>query len=100
MPRFDPMINPTTLVLADRSTLSRGKASNLALPMGAGMDCLTGMKAAKRQIEEQRVHNNQMNDANESMRKMAASHHKMASVMFWKQELLEKQGKPESVCGG
>ncbi len=34
-----------------------------------------------------------MNDANESMRKMAASHNKMASVMFRKQELMEKQGK-------
>ena len=97
MPCFDPMIDPTTLVLADKSTLSKGEASNLAPPMGAGMDRPTGMKAAKRQIEEQRVQNNQMNNANESMRKMAASHDKMASVMFRKQELLEKQGKLASL---
>ena len=38
-----------------------------------------------------------MNDANESMRKMAASHDKMASVMFRKQELMEKQGKLASL---
>ena len=38
-----------------------------------------------------------MNDTNESMRKMAASHDRMASVMVWKQELLEKQGKLASL---
>ncbi len=97
MPRFDPMIDPTTLILADKTTLSKGEASNLAPPMGAGMDRPTGVKAAKRQIEEQRLQNFQMNDANESMRKMAASHDKMASVMFRKQELLEKQGKLASL---
>ena len=97
MPRFDPMIDPTTLVLADKTTLSKGEASNLAPPMGAGMGRPTGVKAAKRQIEEQRMQNFQLNDANESMRKMAASHDKMASVMFRKQELLEKQGKLASL---
>ena len=97
MPHFDPMIDPTTLVLADKTTLSKGKASNVALPMGAGMDQLIGVKAAKRQIEDQHMQNFQMNDANESMRKMAASHNKMASVMFRKQELLEKQGKLASL---
>ena len=89
MPCFDPMIDPTTLVLADKTTLSKGEASNLAPPMGAGMGRPTGVKAAKRQIEEQRMQNFQLTDANESMRKMAASHNKMASVMFPKQELLE-----------
>ena len=34
-----------------------------------------------------------MNDANESMRKMVASHDRMASGMVRKQELLEKHGK-------
>jgi hypothetical protein len=97
MPRFDPMIDPATLVLADKTTLSKGEASNLAPPMGAGMGRPTGVKAAKRQIEEQRMQNFQLNDANESMRKMAASHNKMASVMFRKQELLEKQGKLASL---
>jgi hypothetical protein len=97
MPRFDPMIDPATLVLADKTTLSKGEASNLAPPMGAGMGRPTGVKAAKRQIEEQRMQNFQLNDANESMRKMAASHDKMASVMFRKQELLEKQGKLASL---
>jgi len=38
-----------------------------------------------------------MNDANKSMRKMVASHNKMASVMFRKQELMEKQGKLASL---
>ncbi len=38
MPHFDPMIDPTMLVLADKTTLLKGKASNLASPMGAGMD--------------------------------------------------------------
>ena len=97
MPCFDPMIDPTTLILADKTTLSKGEASNLAPPMGAGMDRPTGVKAAKRQIEEQHLQNFQMNDANKSMRKMAASHDKMASVMFRKQELLEKQGKLASL---
>jgi len=83
--------------LANKTTLSKGEASNLAPPMGAGMDRPTGVKAAKRQIEEQRLQNFQMNDANKSMRKMTASHDKMASVMFWKQELLEKQGKLASL---
>jgi len=91
------MIDPTMLVLADKTTLSKGKASNLAPPMGASMDRPKGVKAAKRQIEEQRTQNFQMNDANESMRKMAASHDKMASVMFRKQELMEKQGKLASL---
>ena len=94
---FDPMIDPMSLVLADKSVLSKGETSNLAPPMGAGMDWPTGVKAAKRQIEEQHLQNFQMNDANESMRKMAASHDKMASVMFRKQELLEKQGKLASL---
>ena len=97
MLRFDPMIDPTTLVLADKTTLSKGKASNLAPPMGAGIDRPTGVKAVKRQIEEQRMQNFQMNDANKLMKKMAASHDKMASVMFRKQELLEKQGKLASL---
>ena len=38
-----------------------------------------------------------MNDANESMRKMAASHTKIASVMLQKQELMENQGKLASL---
>ncbi len=38
-----------------------------------------------------------MNDATESMRKMAASHDRMALVMVCKQELLEKQGKLASL---
>ena len=64
--------------------------------MGAGMDCPTGVKAAKRQIEEQRKNVIQMNDAYKTMRKMAASHNKMASVMVWKQELMEKQDKSQA----
>ena len=35
---FDPMINPTTLVLVNNIVLSKGETSNLAPPMGAGMD--------------------------------------------------------------
>ncbi len=30
MPRFDPMIKPDTLVLADKIVLSKGEASNMA----------------------------------------------------------------------
>ncbi len=97
MLHFDQMIDPTTLVFVDKTTLSKDKAFNLAPPMGAGMDRPTGVKAAKRQIEEQHMQNFQMNDANESMRKVAASHDKMASVMFRKQELMEKQGKLASL---
>ena len=97
MPRFDPMIDPSTLVLADNSTLSKGEASNLAPPMGASKVRPMGMKAAKKQLEEQHQQNKQTHDANESMRKMAASHDKMASVMFRKQALLEKQGKLASL---
>ena len=93
MPHFYPMIDPTSLVLADRSVLSKGEMSNLAPPIRAGMNRPTGVKAAKKQIEEQRKQNLQMNDATESMRKMAASHDRMASLMVCKQELLEKQGK-------
>ena len=33
MPCFDLMIDPTTLVLADKTTLLKGKARNLAPPM-------------------------------------------------------------------
>ncbi len=51
------------------------------------------MKAAKKHIEEQRKQNVQMNEANESMRKMAAFHDRIASVMVCKQEILEKQGQ-------
>ncbi len=47
MPRFDPMIDPTSLVLADKSVLSKEETSNLAPPMGAGMNCPTGVKASK-----------------------------------------------------
>ena len=97
MPCFDPMIDPTTLVLADKTILLKGKVNNLAPPMGAGMDGPPEVKAAKRQIEKQCMHNFQMNDANKLMRKMAASHNKMASVMLRKQELLEKQGKLASL---
>ncbi len=81
MPHFDPMIDPTTLVLVDKTTLLKGEASNLAPPMGAGINRPTGVKAAKRLIEEKCMQNFQMNDANELMRKMAASHDKMASAL-------------------
>ena len=47
MPHFDPMIDPTVLVLVDKTVLSKGEASNLASPMGAGMDQPTGVKVAK-----------------------------------------------------
>ena len=81
MSHFNPMIDPTTLVLASKNVVSKGETSNSVLPMGAGMDRPTGVKAAKKHIEEQCKQNVQMNDANESMRKMTASHDKMASVM-------------------
>ncbi len=45
MPRFDPMINPASLVLVDKSVSSKGEMSNLAPPMGAGMNRPTGLKA-------------------------------------------------------
>ena len=48
MSHFDPMIDPMSLVLADKSVLSKGETSNLAPPMGAGMNCPTGVKAAKK----------------------------------------------------
>ncbi len=38
MTHFDPMINPSTLVLADKTVLSKAMVSNLSPPMGAGMD--------------------------------------------------------------
>ena len=47
MPRFDPMIDPTSLVLDNKSVLSKRETSNLAPPMGAGMNRPTGKKAAK-----------------------------------------------------
>ena len=47
MPCFDPMIDQTSLVLADKSVLSKGETSILAPPMGAGMNRPTGVKAAK-----------------------------------------------------
>ncbi len=47
MQSFDPMIDPMSLVLADKSVLSKGETSNLAPPMGAGMNRPTGVKAAK-----------------------------------------------------
>ena len=84
-------------MLADNSTLSKGEASNLAPPMGASKVRPMGMKAAKKQLDEQCQQIKQADDANESMRKMAASHDKMASVMFRKQALLEKQGKLASL---
>ena len=90
MPHFDLMIDPTSLVLVNKSVLSEGETSNLAAPMGADMNPPTGLKAAKKHIEEQHKQNVQMNEANESMRKMAASHDRMASVMVHKQELLKK----------
>ena len=90
MPHFDPMINPTSLVFVDKSVLSKGKTSNLALPMGAGMNQPIGVKAAEKHTEEQCKQNVQMNEANDSIRKMAASHDRMALEMVCKQELLEK----------
>ena len=47
MPHFDPMIDPTSLVLADKSVLSKRETSNLAPPMGVGVNCPTGVKPAK-----------------------------------------------------
>ena len=41
----------------------------------------TGVKATKKHIDEQCKQNVQMNEANESMRKMVASHDRMAFVM-------------------
>ena len=47
MPRFDPMIEPETLVLADKTVISKGEASNMAAPMGSSLKRPVGMKAAK-----------------------------------------------------
>ncbi len=41
---FNPMFDPTTLVLADKTVLSKGMARNLALPIGAGMVQPTGIR--------------------------------------------------------
>ena len=38
MPHFNPMINPTTLVLSDKTVLSKSKTSHLTPPMGADMN--------------------------------------------------------------
>ena len=57
----------------------------------------TGVKAGKNHIEDQHKQNVQMNNANESMRKIADSHDRKASVMVQKQKLLEKQGKLSSL---
>ena len=96
MPWFNLLIDPTTLVLADKTVLSVSKASKLAPPMGASMDRPTGVKVAKntRRTKEQSV---QINDVNESMRKMTASPNKTAYIMVWMQELLEKWGKLASL---
>ncbi len=44
---FQSYDQPNSMVLADKTALSKGKASNMAPPMGAGMDGPTGVKAAK-----------------------------------------------------
>ena len=46
------MIDPTTLVLVDKTALSKEEMSNLAPCIGASMDQPTGVKAAKTHTEE------------------------------------------------
>ncbi len=47
MPHLETMIDPTTLVLVDKTVLSKREASNVAPPMGAGMDQPKEVKVTK-----------------------------------------------------
>ena len=49
IPHFNLMIHPSTLVLADKTTLSPGEANRLSAPMGAHLDHPT----AEGSIQEQ-----------------------------------------------
>lgn len=65
--------------------------------MGARLDCLIGMKAAKKKIEERLFKSHRMKDVNKTMTRMVDSHKNMAAIMHRKQNLLEKQDKLASL---
>ncbi len=48
MPQFNSMIKPEKILMADKTEVLQSEASNLAMPMGAQLNCLTGIKAAKK----------------------------------------------------
>ncbi len=74
MPRFDSMIKLDTLVLVDKTVISRGHASNMTAPMGSSFKRPVGMKAAKKHLENNLKKHVWMKESEESMRKVASSH--------------------------
>mgnify|MGYP006969299678 CR=1 FL=1 len=92
MPQYNPMIEPDKIILADKTEVLQGEASNLAMPMGAQLTRPTGVKAAKKIKLEIQNKQNQAHKVNKSLDQMAASHIKMASEMAQKQSFIEKQG--------
>ncbi len=81
MPWFNPMIKPDKIILADKTEVLQGEASNLAMPMGTQLNHPTGVKAAKKIKLEIKTKQSQVHKVNKSLNQMAASHVKMASVM-------------------
>ncbi len=51
MPGFDPIIELETLVLVDKTDISKGEASNMAAPMGSSLKHPVGIKAAKKHLD-------------------------------------------------
>ncbi len=81
MPQFDPMIKPDKIILANKTECLRGEASNLVMSMGAQLNRPTVVKAAKKLKLEIQNKQSQVHKANKSLKHVAASHIKMASVM-------------------
>ncbi len=69
MPRFDQMIKPDTLVLVDKTVISKGEASNMAAPMGLSLKQPVGMIAAKKHVDNNLKNYVWMKDSEESMPK-------------------------------
>ena len=93
MPQYNPMIEPDKIILANKTEVLQGEASNLAMPMGAQLNRPIGVKSAKKLKLNIQNKQSQVYKANKSLDQLAASHIKMASVMARKQSFIEKQGR-------
>ncbi len=78
------MIKLEKIILANKTEVLQGEASNLVVPMGAQLNRPTGVKAAKKHNFEIKNKQSQVHKANMSLKQMAALHIKMASVMAQK----------------
>ncbi len=87
------MIELETLVLADKTVISKGEASNMVAPMGSSLTRPVGMKAAKKHVDNNLKKYVWMKESEESMHKMASSQIKMAAIMVCKQTFIKKQSK-------